>query len=49
MKKKFMLTVLSSVLALGVLAACGDVEDNDGFNDAPADNGVNDGGDNNGF
>lgn len=46
MKKKLMLTILSSVFALGVLGACGDIEDNDGFNDAPADNGIDDGGNN---
>lgn len=36
MKKKMMLTVLSSVLAVGFLGACGDVENeelNDGMND----------------
>lgn len=54
MKKKLMLTVLSSVFALGVLGACGDMEDNDGFNDAPvdnapADNGMDDDGGNNDF
>ncbi|SES20034.1 hypothetical protein [Salipaludibacillus aurantiacus] len=33
MKKKLMLTALSSVLTLGVLGACGDMENNDGLND----------------
>ncbi|WP_416147730.1 hypothetical protein ACM26V_16015 [Salipaludibacillus sp. HK11] len=39
MKKKFVLTLLSSILALGVLGACGDVE-NDPMNEEP----LNDGG-----
>lgn len=34
MKKKLMLTVLSSVLALGVLGACGDVNE-EPLNDDP--------------
>lgn len=36
MKKKMMFTFLSSVLAIGFLGACGDVENeelNDGMND----------------
>ncbi|UTR16237.1 hypothetical protein MM221_06690 [Salipaludibacillus sp. LMS25] len=43
MKKKLMMTALTSVFALGVLSACGDVEndpmyDNNGFEN----NGIND-------
>ncbi|MCR6098524.1 hypothetical protein HXA31_14275 [Salipaludibacillus agaradhaerens] len=38
--KKFMLTVLASVMALGVLGACGDAE-NDPVND-PVNEPVND-------
>ena len=44
MKKKLMLTALSSVLALGVLGACGDVN-NEPLNDDPMqenDGGMND-------
>ncbi|WP_199228174.1 hypothetical protein [Salipaludibacillus keqinensis] len=43
MKKKLMLTALSSVLALGVLGACGDVND-EPLNDDPMENdgGMND-------
>jgi hypothetical protein len=38
MKKKLMLTMMSSIFALGVLGACGDVE-NDPINNEPGING----------
>ncbi|GEL09118.1 hypothetical protein [Salisediminibacterium halotolerans] len=41
MKKKMMLTVLSSVLAVGFLGACGEVDNeelNDGMNDGMENN-----------
>ncbi|WP_416147732.1 hypothetical protein ACM26V_16025 [Salipaludibacillus sp. HK11] len=54
MKKKLMVTALSSILALGFLGACGEVEDapldNDpGMNgvDGMENNGLNNGGMNN--
>jgi len=56
MKKKLMLTVLSSVLTLGILGACGDAEneplndpginDNGGMDNEMNNDGMNDGMDN---
>ncbi|WP_179298565.1 hypothetical protein [Evansella halocellulosilytica] len=46
MKKKILLTLLSSVLTVGVLAACGDVEDDPMQEDDPMmedDGGTDDG------
>ncbi|WP_280770547.1 hypothetical protein [Salipaludibacillus daqingensis] len=42
MKKKLMLTMLSSVLALGFLGACGDVNDEPLNNDPMEENMNND-------
>jgi hypothetical protein len=50
MKKKLILTALSSVLALGVLGACGEMENNEPVENDPMmeeNNGMNEDGMNN--
>ncbi|WP_169910865.1 hypothetical protein [Evansella clarkii] len=48
--KKFMLSIVSGVFALGMVTGCGDVENDPGADDPTLeDNGFNDGGTNEDF